>query len=147
MAYADQQDRTGIGAQVSRMVDGFSRLVVQHIALARMELAEDVKAMGIQVGTIAALAPFVLVGYTLLCGALAVAISRWVGLAGGLAIVGGINVGGGLFGIFRAVGRLRSRQVLDDTIRELGRSKSLLSAESAPPPAPPPRSIRSADGR
>src|SRR5687767_4490471 len=113
MAYVDPQDRTGIGAQVSRMAEGLSRLVVHHIALAKMELAEDAKAVGIQVGTIAALAPFVLVGYTLLCGAIAVAISPWVGTAGGLAIVGGLNVGVGLFGILRAANRLKNRQMLD----------------------------------
>jgi uncharacterized membrane protein YqjE len=130
MPYADPQDRTGIGAQVSRMADGFSRLVVHHIALAKMELAEDAKAVGIQVGTIAALAPFVLVGYTLLCGALAVLISRWVGVAGGLAIVGGLNVGGGLYGILRAANRLKSRQMLDGTLQELSRSTNLLSADA-----------------
>lgn len=117
----------GIAAQVSRIADGFSRLVSQHVALARMELAEDARAIGISVGTIAALAPFVLVGYTLLCGALALAIAPWVGLAGGLALVGGVNVLGGAGGILLAVNRLRARQMLGTTRQELSQSAQVLS--------------------
>ena len=122
----------GIAAQVGRIADGLSRLVSQHIALARLELAEDVRAIGVSVGTIAALAPFVLVGYTLLCAALAWAVSPWVGVAGGLAIVGGINVAGGVGGILFAVRRLQARRMLGTTRRELSQSAQVLSNGAAP---------------
>jgi len=127
----------GIAAQLGRIADGFSALVSQHVALARLELAEDARAVGISVGTIAALAPFVLVGYTLLCGALALTVAPWVGLAGGLAIVGGVNVAGGVAGILLAVRHLRSRRMLGTTLQELGQSARLLSNGAAAGPLPP----------
>lgn len=119
----------GIAAQVARIADGLSRLVSQHVALLRLELAEDAKAVGISIGIIAALAPFALVGYALLCGAAAWAVAPWVGVAGGLAIVGGINVTGGVGGIFFAVHKLRTRQVLGTTRRELSQSRQLFTGD------------------
>ncbi len=44
------------------MAEGFSRLVSQHLTLARLELAEDAKAMGLDVASIVVFVPFVLVG-------------------------------------------------------------------------------------
>lgn len=128
----------GIAAQMGRIADGLSRLVSHHITLAKLELAEDARAIGTSVGLIAALAPFVLVGYTLLCGGVAWAISPWVGVAGGLLIVGGVNVLGGIGGILFAVQRLRSRQVMGRTREELQQSAHLLSngdagAQQLPP--------------
>lgn len=139
----------GIAAQVGRIADGLSRLVSQHIALLRLELAEDARAIGVSVGTIAALAPFVLVGYTLLCASLAWAVSPWVGVAGGLAIVGGVNVAGGIGGILFAVSRLRSRQMLGTTRRELSQSAQVLSNGASPGPqlAPSAAMERRTDGR
>jgi len=139
----------GIAAQVGRIADGLSRLVSHHIALARLELAEDARAIGVSVGTIAALAPFVLVGYTLLCAALAMAISPWVGMAGGLAIVGGVNVLGGIGGILFAVHKLRTRRMLGSTRQELSQSAQVLSNGASPGPQLQSSSAleRRADGR
>lgn len=128
---ASSSAEQGIAAQVSRMADGLSRLVSQHIALAKLELAADARAVGVSVATIAALAPFVLVGYTLLCAAAAWAIAPWVGIAGGLAIVGGVNVAGGIGGILYAVRRLQTRQMLGTTRAELSQSAHLF-ANGAP---------------
>ncbi len=127
----EQTDR-GITALVGRMADSFSRLVSQHLTLARLELAEDAKAMGKDVARIVAFVPFVLVGYVFLCGALAVALSAWLGYAGALAGVGGVNVLAGGLGIWRAVSRLGSRQMMDDSSQELSRSVEALTAVSPP---------------
>ncbi|WP_228530507.1 MULTISPECIES: phage holin family protein [Myxococcaceae] len=123
----------GITALISRMADGFSRLVTQHIALARLELAEDARQMGAGLGRIAAFLPFVLTGYALLCGALSLVLARWVGLAGGLALVGAANVVGGGLGLARALQGLRSVKVMHGTQEELNRSAAALAA---PPRAP-----------
>jgi uncharacterized membrane protein YqjE len=118
----------GIAAQVARIADGLSRLVSEHLALLRLELAQDARAIGTAVGTIAALAPFVLVGYALLCAAAAWAVSPWVGVAGGLAIVGAVNVLGGVGGILFAVRKLRTRQLLDTSRRELTQTANVFSS-------------------
>ncbi len=137
----EQTDR-GITALVGRMADSFSRLVSQHLTLARLELAEDAKAMGLDVARIVAFVPFVLVGYVFLCGALSVALAAWLGYAGALLVVGALNVVGGGLGIWRAVSRLQNRQVMDDTSQELSRSVEVLTAVS-PPSVPPsqPRNV------
>lgn len=141
----------GIAAQVARIADGLSRLVSEHLTLLRLELAEDAKAVGVSIGTIAALAPFVLVGYALLCAALAWAVSPWVGVAGGLAIVGAVNVVGGIGGILHAVNKLRTRQVLGTSRRELSQSAHVFSSQGGAAPGPqltPGAALeRSPDGR
>ena len=78
----EQTDR-GIAALVGRMADSFSRLVSQHLTLARMELAEDAKALGLDVARIVVFVPFLLVGYLFLCGALSVALAQWIGYGRG----------------------------------------------------------------
>ncbi len=136
----EQADR-GIAALVGRMADSFSRLVSQHITLARLELAEDAKAMGLDVARIVAFVPFVLVGYVFLCGALSVVLASWMGYAGALAVVGGLNVVGGGLGIWRAVSSLQGRQMMDDSSQELSRSVAVLTSVSAPAVPSQPRNV------
>jgi uncharacterized membrane protein YqjE len=123
---SEQTDR-GFSALVARMADGFSRLVTQHLQLARLELAEDLKATGLDVAMIAAFVPFVLVGYAFLCGALAALLSAWLGWAGALGAVGLANLAAGAGGAFWAVKRLQARRVMDDSSRELSRSMAALT--------------------
>src|SRR5437868_10187619 len=134
----EQTDR-GIAALVGRMADSFSRLVSQHITLARLELAEDAKAMGLDVARIVVFVPFVLVGYVFLGGALSVALAVWMGYAWALTAVGALNVVGGGLGIWRAVSRLQNRHMMDDTSQELSRSVAVLTtgSHSATPPSQP----------
>jgi uncharacterized membrane protein YqjE len=136
----EQTDR-GFSALVGRMADGFSRLVSQHITLARMELAEDAKAMGLDVARIAVFVPFVLVGYFFVCGALAAALAPWLGWAGALALVGAVNLVGGAAGILRAVSRLKARQVMDNSSQELSKSVAVLSSASTAAAPPQPRNV------
>ena len=132
---SEQTDR-GVAALVGRMADGFSKLVTQHLQLARLEIAEDAKAIGVDVASIAVFVPFLLVGYAFVCGALAAVLATWLGWAGALALVGGLNLGGGVFGILRAVKRMKSRQMMDDTASELTRSMAALTTTRPPEAAP-----------
>jgi uncharacterized membrane protein YqjE len=136
----EQTDR-GISALVGRMADSFSRLVSQHITLARLELAEDAKAMGLGVARIVAFVPFLLVGYLFLCGALSVVLATWIGYAGAMAVVGGLNVVGGGLGIWRAVSNLQGRQMMDDSSQELSRSVAALTTVSPPAVPSQPRNV------
>ena len=128
---SEQTDR-GVAALVGRMADGFSKLVTQHLQLAWLEIAEDAKAIGLDVASIAVFVPFLLVGYAFVCGALAAVLATWLGWAGALALVGGLNLGGGVFGILRAVKRMKSRQMMDDTASELSRSMAALTTTRPP---------------
>ena len=123
----ESSDR-GITALVGRMADGFSRLVTQHIALARLELAEDARQVGAGLARIATFVPFLLTGYALVCAALAVLLSRWLGLAGALAAVGIANLVGGGLGVAAALRRMRTVRVMHTTQEELNRSAEALTA-------------------
>ena len=143
----------GITALVGRMADGFSRLVTQHLALARLELAEDARQVGTGLARIATFVPFLLTGYALVCAALAVLLARWMGLPGALALVGLANLVGGALGISSALRRMRSVRVMDETQEELNRSAAALTAAPRDPgqrgPGQPgaPRPTEHDDGR
>ncbi|TNV44971.1 phage holin family protein, partial [Corallococcus exiguus] len=46
---------------------------------------------------------------------------------GALALVGAVNLVGGGLGILRAVKRMKSRQMMDDSVSELSRSMAALT--------------------
>jgi hypothetical protein len=127
MGLGTEQTERGLAALVGRMTDGFSKLVTQHLALARMELMDDARAVGTDVARIAAFVPFVLVGYAFLCAALSAFLARWIGWDGALAVVGAVNLVGGGLGIARAASRLKAHRVMDDTTEELNRSVEVLA--------------------
>jgi hypothetical protein len=128
MGLGSEQTERGLAAVVGRMADGVSRLVSQHLLLARMELAEDARVMGGNVVRIAAFVPFVLVGYLFLSAALALFLARWLGQAGAFAVVGGVNLVGGGVGIAVAASRLKSLRPMEESTEELNRSVAVLSA-------------------
>ncbi len=133
MHVGSEQTERGLSALVGRMAEGFSRLVTQHLQLARLELAEDVKATGLDVAMIAAFVPFILVGYAFVCGALAALLSTWLGWAGALGGIGLLNLAGGVGGALWAVKRLRARRVMDDSSSELSRSMAALTGSQLAP--------------
>jgi len=92
-------DNDGIATLLARLVQGVGNLVTNHLALARIEIGDDVHAIGARLGTMALFLPLVLVGYGLVCGALAVFLGRWLTLAGALLAVGGANLVAGGIGL------------------------------------------------
>lgn len=140
-------NQTGIPALVTRLADGLGKLVTDHITLARLELSEDARAMGGQLARIAVFIPFVLVGYALVCAAIAIAVAPFVGYAGAFAIVGGVNVLGGGFGLYRAAMALRSRSVMDDTFAEVKQTTAVLTQSATGKEAPRNELKEFADGQ
>jgi|SRR5215217_4733830 len=128
MHVGSEQTERGLAALVGRMADSFSRLVTQHLQLARLELAEDLKATGMNVAMIAAFVPFILVGYAFACGALAAVLSPHLGWAGALGAVSLLNLVAGGGGIAWAMQRLKARKMMDDSTDELTRSMAALAA-------------------
>ncbi|HEX8824404.1 MAG TPA: phage holin family protein [Archangium sp.] len=139
MGLNTEETERGLTTLVMRMTDGFSKLVTQHLSLARIELMDDARAMGTDVAFIAAFVPFVLVGYTFLCAALSVFLATWLGWAGSLAAVGALNLVGGGLGITRAAARLKAHRVMEDTTEELNRSVAVLAQVPVPVPVAQPQ--------
>ena len=118
-----------LGTQLRDLVDSFSELTAQHIRLARVELAEDTKFIGMRVGVIAALAPMIVVGYGFLCIALAFALQRVIAVDLSFLLVGLLNLILGGVGISKAVKELQSRPVMDETLSELDATSTLVRRE------------------
>ncbi len=101
------------------LVDSFSDLIAKHLKLAKVELKEDAKAIGADVGKIVAFLPLVLTGYLLLCVAGAIFLGRYVGYELGFLLVAAANLGAGGLGISLAVRKLQTRAVMNDTQAEI----------------------------
>lgn len=121
-----------LGTQLREVVDGFSELTAQHIRLARVELAEDARFVGIRVGVIAALAPLILVGYGFLCVALALALRRVMSADLAFLLVGLVNLVGGIAGIVVAAKQLGEKKVMNETLTELEASTSIVLRKETP---------------
>ncbi len=116
-----------LSTQLRDVVDGFSELTAQHIRLARVELADDAKYVGVRVGVIAALAPLILVGYGFLCVALALALRRVMAADLAFLLVGLVNLIGGVIGIVLAAKQLGARNVMHESVAALEASSTLLA--------------------
>jgi hypothetical protein len=108
------------------VVESFAALLEGHIKLFKLELAEDAKVIGVQVGKICALLPLILVGYGFLCFALALFLERYMEAYLAYLIVGLFNVLGGGLGIALAARTLAGRQVLEGTKREARSTQAAL---------------------
>lgn len=115
-----------LGTQLRDVVDGFSELTAQHIRLARVELAEDARFVGVRVGVIAALAPLILVGYGFLCVALAFTLQRVMPADAAFLIVGLVNLIAGGAGIAVAAKQLGKKKVMNETLTELETSSAIV---------------------
>ncbi len=120
-----------LGLQLRELVEAFSDLVAQHVRLARAELANDARFVGIRVGIIAALAPLFLVGWGFLCVALALLLHRSLAADVSFLLVGVLNLVLGGVGIALAGRQLASRRVLDATLSELESSSALLKRKDS----------------
>lgn len=109
-----------------QLVGELGHLVAQHIALAKVELGASARRAGIGVAQVAACAPLVLVGYAFLNAALALALARWLPLAGAVALVGLLNVVVGTLGVVLAARAFR-RPVLNDSVSEIERTAQALA--------------------
>jgi hypothetical protein len=122
----------GLAELFGALADGLGTLVSEHLALLRLELSQEARAWGAQVGKLLAAAPFLLIGYLFLCAALASFLSRWIGWSGSLLLVGAVNVLGGGIGVVVALRALGQRPGMAKTVDELKTSASVLTRVAEP---------------
>ncbi len=115
-----------LGTQLRELVDAFSELVAQHVRLARLELTQDARFIGVRVGIIAALAPLIFVGWGFLCVALALLLRRVMPVDLAFLLVGIFNLLLGGIGIALVGKQLSGRKVLDASLLELESSTALM---------------------
>lgn len=114
-------------------------LVGAQIRLAKTELALDARKAATKAGAISLFLPMVLVGYVMLCFALAALLAQVMPTAGALAIVGGLQVLVGVGGTFLMVQRLRRLEALDRTKESVDESVSQVGAAMSAPTHSTPR--------
>jgi hypothetical protein len=114
------------------LLESVQALLDGHIRLFKVELAEDAKVIGVQVGKIAALAPLILVGYGFLCIALALFLRRFMSADLAFLLVGVLNLVAGAVGIALAALKLRDRRVLEGSMTELQASTSSILTAITP---------------
>ena len=103
-----------------RLIDGLQTLVREHMALARVELKEDLRGMGRDVLTGAAGVPALAAGYLLFMIALGYLLAVWLPSWAGFGIVALANLGAGAALTANGVRKVRARRVdLKDSAEEL----------------------------
>jgi hypothetical protein len=129
--YKDRGKEEGdsIISLVKETADGLGHLIADHIRLARIELVSDFKNYAQHIGVVAAVIPFLFLGYALACVGLSVVLARWLGLAPAFLAVGGFHLVAGTVAVVLALRRLRRTRLMDDTVYQVGRSVSTITAQ------------------
>jgi uncharacterized membrane protein YqjE len=136
---------------LQRLIDGFQTLVREHLALAKVELKDDLRRMGRDVMLSAAGLPALLVGYLLFMTAvallIALALPTWLAFL--IVAVVNIAAGGALTAAFGL--KARSEPVgMPRTVEEMKRDKEWLASmgngRSTPRPPEPVASTHSSFG-
>lgn len=126
MALPSDATNGSISALVVKLADGLGKLVTEHLELAKVELVDDAKELGLLVARLAVVVPFLLVGYSLLCGGIALVLSQWIPLYAALLILAVLNLLGGGLGLYAVVRKVQKKNVMGETLKELNRSVETL---------------------
>lgn len=114
---------------LQRLLDGLQTLIREHLALARVEAKEDLRAMGRDLLVSAAGLPALFAGYLLLMIALGYLLAVWLPAWAAFAIVAAVNLGAGAaLSLAGARKVMRNRPGLSRTSEELHRDKQWLSS-------------------
>jgi uncharacterized membrane protein YqjE len=142
MAFSDRSPLATPQARdaLNRLIDGFQTLVREHLALAKVELKDDLKRMGRSLALSAAGVPALLAGYLLLNVAIALVLALAIPSWAAFGIVALLNLGAGSALTIHFVNKARQTQLsLGSTGTELRRDREMLSTitnGAAPSPAP-----------
>lgn len=121
-----------VAEHLKAFLEGSSQLLGQHVALARLELREDAKAMFSQFARIAVFVLLLIVGYGFLCAAAAGYLARYMSQDLAFAVVGLANVIAGLVGVNLAGQRLKERAPMAQTMEQAERTARALQGDVAP---------------
>ena len=120
-----------VAAQMHTTVENLGALFGSHIRLARIELQDDAQWFGRRLSVVLAFAALVVVGYTFLCVAAAIALAQVTSVLVGVVGVGIANLVAGVVGVGVAANQLRRREMLTQSVRELERTSSLAASPIA----------------
>ena len=133
MTTTSTQGMTGLARDTAASL---GHLIDQHIHVARVELAAELKQIGRRARLVAVLAGLVAVGYALAMAGLAVLFGGHATVGIPLVIVGLAHVAGAGAGLIYGPGRARATQseLMENTTDAVGRTVAMLGG--GPPPLP-----------
>jgi hypothetical protein len=121
-------EREGIVDLVRETVDGLRTLIVDHIKLARIELATDLKTYGRSVAVLAGAGGVLALGYVFAWIAVGLGLGRLLGAPLAFAIVAGLHILVGAVAVGWAVGKVRRTRLMHDTVVEAKTSAKTLAS-------------------
>ncbi len=130
MKGGDRDRADGLIALGRETADALGRLTLQHLRLARLELRADLRAMGLQAASIAALAAMGMVGYGLAMSGVAALIGGYAKAGLPLLLIGCGHVLAASVGIMAALVRVRRMRPMNATADEVARSLAPLTSSS-----------------
>jgi hypothetical protein len=114
---------------LQRLLDGLQTFIREHLALARVEMKQDLRSMGKSLAVGAAGVPALGAGYLLLMVAIALLLARWVPYWAAFAIVALANLAGGGALTWSGTRRVMQDHVdLPRTAEEIRRDRAWLAS-------------------
>jgi len=111
------------------LLDGLQTFIREHLALARVEMKQDLRAMGKDLAVSAAGAPALIAGYLLLMAAIALLLAKWLPIWAAFGLVAVVNLAGGASLTYRGARRAMSNGMdLHGTAEELQRDRQWLAS-------------------
>jgi hypothetical protein len=117
----------GVVGLLRETADGLGQLVADHIKLARLELAADVRSYGQGVATIVIAGLVVVVGYSFAWLAIGLALARLWGAPIAFAAVAVLHLVAGVIAVSTAVKRMKGTRLMRDSANEVTRSVDALT--------------------
>ena len=125
-------ERDGIVSLVKETADGLSRLVADHIRLARSEVVADARRYARGLGVTAIAAALLGLGYAMGCIAGALALGTVIGNPLAFCAVAGLHLVVGALVLVSGLRRLQAERPMQETSFEVSRTIAVLTADGAP---------------
>ncbi|SRR6266540_480418 len=127
----DRDSSDGIVGLVRETADGLSRLVADHVRLARTELVADAKGYAHKLTGMVVAGVVLGLGYALACVAGALALARVIGGPLAFLSVGGFHLIVGAILMLSSARRMPAGRPMQETAFEVSRTMSALTARPA----------------
>jgi hypothetical protein len=128
-----ETDAAAVRRLLAEAVDSLGELVADHLRLARVELAADVRIYAAATGSVVVAVLLLTVGYVLATVAGALALAGLVGMPAAFGLVAGFQILVGALCVGAAARRVRRTKVLRETVDEARRSVRALAHPAGRP--------------
>ena len=122
-----ETDAAAVRRLLAEALDSLGELVADHVRLARVELATDVRIYATATGSVVVAVLLLTVGYGLAAVAAAIALARVVGMPAAFGLVAAFHLLVGALCVGAASSRVRRTRVLRETVNEARRSVRALA--------------------